>query len=210
MFLPVPALKRPADLPPVPPLLERLRVELLSKQAKQRPASAAEVRRRLREALDPARGEALLPGRKGDAVSDRAARLPSWEEAPKAAPPTQVGGRVGWLSLAAPPAASAGELALGLAAQQIHLQALDSPEAAGHEPLDALVIDAGGEAARATALLGKLAASPLGKRVLVCLRSPDMPTINQMIAAGAADVLPYPVTPEGLARRLQRMLRRRR
>jgi len=53
MFEPVPPLARPTGEPPVPPLLDELRRELLAKRPERRPASAAEARRLLREAMAP-------------------------------------------------------------------------------------------------------------------------------------------------------------
>lgn len=223
MFLPVPPLARPAGLPPVPAPLEKLRMDLLSKSASKRPASAAEARQRLREALltdaDP-----LSAARQG-ALEDRSARIPRWDQAPasagprSAAPtsaaPTSAGGRVGWLGLTPAPLASPEELTLGLATQNIHIAPFRdgadllsaSPDAL---PLDALVLDAGTDEAAAVAFLERLRAHPLGKRTLVCVHTPDLPAVNRLIAAGAADVMLAPITPEGLARKLQRVLRRRR
>jgi CheY-like chemotaxis protein len=60
------------------------------------------------------------------------------------------------------------------------------------------------------AFLERLRAHPLGKRPLVCVHTPDLPSVNRLIAAGATDVMLAPITPEGLARKLQRVLRRKR
>jgi CheY-like chemotaxis protein len=194
-------------------------MDLLSKSASKRPASAAEARQRLREALltdaDP-----LSAARQG-ALEDRSARIPRWDQAPasagprSAAPTSAAGGRVGWLGLTPAPLASPEELTLGLATQNIHLAPLRgaadllsaSPDAL---PLDALVLDAGTDEAAAVAFLEQLRAHPLGKRTLVCVHTPDLPSVNRLIAAGAADVMLAPITPEGLARKLQRVLRRKR
>lgn len=212
MFLPVPPLRRPEGSPLVPAMLEKLRLELLQKSIVKRPASAAEVRRRIRE-IRQAEPEALS-SRHG-ALNDRSARIPRWGVAPSVPPPSaapSAGGRVGWLTLATP-LASPHELTLGLATQGIHLTPLASEahlassEAAD---LDALVLDAGAEEHRATELLTQLQKSPLGRRILVCIHAPNLPLVNRLIAAGAADVVPAPITQEGLARKLQRALRRKR
>jgi class 3 adenylate cyclase/predicted Ser/Thr protein kinase len=65
MFAPPPPLRRPEGAEPVPPLLERLRLDSLAKTPEARPASAAIFRDRLDQALDPARASAVLPGRTG-------------------------------------------------------------------------------------------------------------------------------------------------
>ncbi|MCS6900112.1 MAG: serine/threonine-protein kinase [Myxococcales bacterium] len=216
MFLPVPPLRRPPGLPAVPAALEKLRLDLLQKSPDKRPASAAEARRLLQEALDPSREEVrqLL-------AVDRSARIPRWEALaqstlPSAAPVVPAGEqRIGWLSLTAVPLASPDELALGLATQGLHLALL--PGAAellapppGAPPLAAVVIDAGNDEPAATSLLEQLRATPLARRALVCIHTPDLPLVNRLIAAGAADVLLAPITPEDLARKLQRVLRRKR
>jgi serine/threonine-protein kinase len=217
MFLPVPPLRRDPGLPAVPAALEKLRLDLLQKTADKRPASAAEARRLLREALDPSRDE----GRQSAPV-DRSARIPRWES--PSTPPAPASSaaavpgqeeRIGWLSLTRTPLASPDDLALGLATQNLRLLSL--PGAAdllapppGAPALAAVVLDAGNDEAAAAAFLEKLRAAPLAKRVLVCIHTPDLPLVNRLIAAGAADVMLAPVTPEGLARKLQRILRRKR
>jgi serine/threonine protein kinase len=216
MFSPVPPLRRDPKLPAVPAALEKLRLALLQKNPDKRPASAAEARRLLREALDPSRDE----GRQG-AVLDRSARIPRWESLPPPAPASSAATtpgeeeRVGWLRLTAAPLASPDDLALGLATQKIRLLPLSEAADLLAPPPDApalaaVVLDAGSDEAAAAAFLEKLRTTPLAKRVLVCIRTPDLPLVNRLIAAGAADVLLAPVTPEGLARKLQRILRRKR
>lgn len=211
MFLPIPPLQRPAGSPPVPTALEKYRVELLQKSAAKRPQSASEARRRLREALHPAAEEALSAARQ-NALEDRHARLPRWEHAsspPTSAAPVQ-GSHIGWLSLSTP-LASPSDLALGLAAQGLHLAPLQSAAALLSAPMmDALVLDAGTEEKKAAEVLAQLQSTPLAKRSLVCIASPDLPQINRLIAAGATDVLPAPITPDGLARKLQRIIRKKR
>ncbi len=117
---------------------------------------------------------------------------------------------MGWLPLGASPLASPGDLELPLASQGLLLQPLAAEAEIAQVPLDALVVDAGHNDGAAAALVGRLQASPLARRIVVCMVSPDMNTINRLVAAGAADVMPAPITPDGLTRRLQRLLRRRR
>src|SRR5262249_53904380 len=80
MFAPPPPLDPPSSAEPVPPLLERLRLDLLSKSPQKRPKDAAAVKVRLHEALSVEATEARLPTRKGDEpLGDRAERAPHWE-----------------------------------------------------------------------------------------------------------------------------------
>ncbi|HZF56455.1 MAG TPA: serine/threonine-protein kinase [Polyangiaceae bacterium] len=217
MFLPVPPLNRPEGAEPVPPLLERLRLDLLSKSPSKRPASVAEVKARLLEAMSPEASAARLPPRKGEAgLGDREDRAPDW--GPPAArrgdaltalgvengsimPPVGLfrGGRAGGLTQAC---------VTGLAAQGILLD-----EASKLDELDAasrpvVVLDMGGDIKAACEALERAAAP--GRSVLVCVEKPDIDGVNALIAAGAADVLTYPVSPDALAKKLKRLGRRRR
>ncbi len=109
------------------------------------------------------------------------------------------GGRAGGLTQAC---------VTGLAAQGILLDEalkLDELEAA-LRPV--VVLDMGSDIKAACEAL-KRAAAP-GRSVLVCVEKPDIDGVNALIAAGAADVLTYPVSPDVLAKKLKRLGRRRR
>ena len=85
MFLPPPPLRRPANAPPVPAALERLRLDLLAKDPSLRPQDAAEVKRRLREAF--AQGQAREDGEQAEAPVEES----------RSGDPSSLTGRLKWL-----------------------------------------------------------------------------------------------------------------
>lgn len=211
MFLPVPPLQRPTDAPPVPEVLEKFRKKLLEKSVSKRIFSATEARQQLRDLMASTVEEELAAARQM-ALEDRSARLPHWEHStqPPVSASAQFTGAIGWISLRTPTVLNP-ELTLGMAAQGLRLIAIPiAPTLVDSSGLDAVVIDAGTEEDQVVELLSKLNKTPLERRTIVCIPSPDLPRINRLIAAGAADVLPAPISPEGLARKLQRLLRRKR
>jgi serine/threonine-protein kinase len=201
LFMPPPPLARPADAEPVPPLLEKLRLELLAKHAHQRPASAATVRERLLEAVDPELSAKRLPSRKGELPSGgREDRVPDWNAVPHR------GAAV--TSTTSLPILLVGEklrdvvLSAGLAAhgfEPIHATNMDATHGAR-----LVVVDAGESLEEALAALGR-AQLP----TLVVLASLDAGAMRRLIEAGAADVLAHPVSPDVLAKKLRRLARRR-
>jgi serine/threonine-protein kinase len=218
MFTPPPALTRQPSAEPVPPLLERLRLDLLSKVAERRPLTAADVKRRLAEAMSREAAEARLPTRKGDEpLGDRAARAPKWEgdaipvdvevdveEEPRTAPARTVG----LLRLAEEPGGVSSECEVGLVSQQLDILDLGDADDLGKLSLGVLVLDAGSQLAAARAMLGALKKTAPGCRVVVCAAGLDTDRMNELVGAGAADVVRYPVTPDTLARKVDRVLRR--
>ncbi|MFO0757321.1 MAG: bifunctional serine/threonine-protein kinase/ABC transporter substrate-binding protein [Byssovorax sp.] len=230
LFIPPPPLDRPEGAEPVPALLERLRLDLLAKSPEQRPKDAAVARARLIEAMSPEASALRMPARKSEEpLGGRAERLPTWgspradSAAPTTAPPT--------IPTPAPAAAprsidlirlstdERGVSALcvtGLAAQGISvreiaaddLDTLGVPSVAGAAAL--LVIDAGEAIEDAVGALEDLRAAPSPPRVLVAGADVSSEQMNELIAAGAADVALYPVSPDALARKIDRALRRKR
>ncbi|MCK6588573.1 MAG: serine/threonine protein kinase [Polyangiaceae bacterium] len=222
MFLPIPPLKRPEEAEPVPPLLERLRLDLLAKSPAKRPASAAEVKARLLEAMSPEASAARLPARKGEAVlGDRESRIPDWGP-----PEAQRGGAmgradtepdllpVGLFKLQCGPEEGVTQACVtGLAAQGFLLTEAAKLEDLGAISGAAAVLDMGGDIKGACAACEAIRkAAPSGKApgILVCIAKPDIDAVNALIVAGAADVLSYPVSPDALAKKLKRITRRRR
>ena len=206
-MMPAP-LARPADAEPVPPLLEKLRLELLAKLPHQRPADAATVRARLLEAVDPEQSARRLPSRKGELPGGaREERIPVWNEAaaPAAEAPSAEPPRV--LLLGADSSALHDvSLATGLAAhgmRPVRALTLDTPV----EPApDLIVFDAGFELETGLALL---ASGTTSVPVVVALARLDAVAMRRLIEAGAADVVAHPLTSDLLAKKLRRLLRRR-
>ncbi|EYF07098.1 Hypothetical protein CAP_0577 [Chondromyces apiculatus DSM 436] len=95
LFSVPPPLVRPLGAEPVPPLLERLRLDLLAKHPDRRPATATEALTRLREAMSPEATASRLPDRKDAALAGtREARAPAWsaQSSTAAGHPTPVPG----------------------------------------------------------------------------------------------------------------------
>ncbi|APR84380.1 Serine/threonine-protein kinase pkn3 [Minicystis rosea] len=210
MFTPPPALTRPPNAEPVPPLLERLRLDLLAKAPEKRPATAAEVKRRLLEAMSEEATEARLPTRKGDEpLGDRAARAPKWDE-PEAAPQTARARQriMGLLRLAVEPGGIDGECEAGLASHKLEIMAVRTAAEAASQGLTVLVIDAGHKLDEARALLLEMKKSAPGCRVVVCAAKLDTERMNELVGAGAADVARYPVTADALGKKVERVFRR--
>jgi serine/threonine-protein kinase len=216
MFTQPPPLRRPAGAEPVPPLLERLRLDLLAKSADKRPHDAAEIRARLLEAMSPEAEAARLPTRKGDEpLGDRAARATAWALPQPAhaahgddAVPEGERARVGLLRLQREPGGVGEEQETGLAAHGIDAVALADAAEAATKGVRAVVVDAGGAMDAALAALATLARTSAHVATIVCARDLTTERMNALVGAGAADVLRYPVAPDKLARKLERVLRR--
>jgi serine/threonine-protein kinase len=210
LFLPPPPLSRPQGAEPVPPLLERLRLDLLAKEPSQRPQDIAEIRSRLYEAMSAEATAKRLPARKADEpLGGRADRLPAWERAA----PTQASVTPANVTAANAKQASlirlrpseqgvTPVLVAGLSAQGIAVIA--DPGAA------VVILDAADDLAGACAELSRLAKLAPAPRVVVCAAGVTPERMNQLIAAGAADVASYPVTADVLGKKVDRVLRRKR
>ncbi|MEZ4375813.1 MAG: serine/threonine-protein kinase [Polyangiaceae bacterium] len=198
MFAEPPALARPENAEPIPPLLEQLRMQLLAKKAHKRPADANEVRQRLAEALSPEINAERVPNRKGEVPSgDRDERSGFLGEQPPETKPSALElGELGVALMVLPGGNAIDEtLRIGLSAQGIRLvhdgvlHLLDAPDA--------------------PSAVSWLGTAP-GQQVVVCLPQVDTAGINTLIAAGALEVVAQPFEAGSLARRLRRAARRTR
>lgn len=205
LFMPPPPLDRPPQAEPVPPLLERLRLELLSKHPHQRPADALTTRARLLEAVDPDASAVRLPSRKEEMPGGaRAERVPAWNSAATAeisGAATSPAGRVSIVARAGSLLADPG-LATGLTAQGLsvsHARVIEPTNA------DVIVYDGASTDEAIAALSAMVGTTP----VLIVLQVLDTSAMRRLIEAGAADVLAAPVAPDVLARKLKRILRKR-
>jgi eukaryotic-like serine/threonine-protein kinase len=210
MFSPPPPLARSSGAPPVPPLLERLRLDLLAKVPERRPESAAAARSRLAEAMSREAEARRLPTRKGDVpLGGREERAPAWGAAapePAASPPGERS--VGLLRIAAAGDGLGDACEVGLDAQGIHLVEVSDLAALVQSGLGMVVIDAGPDVDAACAALAALGGAAPGVRAIVCAAGLGTDRMNALVAAGAADVARYPVTPDALARKIARVMRR--
>ncbi len=210
MFSPPPPLKRPDGAEPVPPLLERLRLDLLAKAPEKRPHDAAAIKARLLEALSVEATAERLPDRKGDEEpGSRAERAPTWTGADRpslagtSAPLRPVGlMRLGKANGIGP------ECETGLAAHAQEVVAVATPADIAKKSLSVLVLDAGTAIDEARAMLAEIAKVAPKCRTLVCGSGIAADAISALAAAGAADVLRYPITPDALGKKVDRVLRR--
>jgi serine/threonine-protein kinase len=214
LFVPPKPLRRPDGAEPIPPELERLRLDLLAKNPDRRPSPARVVLERLHEALDPRSVRSSLATRKGEEPSgDRASRAGTWSTAAPAstsAPATASADRAARIVRLAGASGLGGQHETSLAMQSISLAVHRSPDvpAALDEPL--VVLDAGNDFDGAVAFLSRLAATHPRARAIVCLADLSTAHLASLIAAGAADAVGYPIAPDVLARKVDRVLRRRR
>jgi len=211
MFSPVPPLSRPAGAEPVPPLLERLRLSLLAKKPEQRPKNAAEIKRLLLEAMSPEAAEAKLPERKDDTpLGERSARAPEWDHNELEARAAEERPRTVGLFRLAPKGAGIDEACeTALAAQRMRvIELVDVERDLGPQTPSVLVIDAGMDVDGACAKVAAVASRHKETRVVVCAEGLSSARMNALVAAGAADVVRYPVTPDTLAKKVDRVLRR--
>jgi len=212
MFSKPPPLARPEGSEPVPPLLEKLRLDLLAKVAERRPRDAADTKRRLIEAMSPDATEARLPTRKGDVpIGDRSKRSPSWGPPPqgKSIPPSEA--KTIGLCRLVPPVEAVGidpSCETALAAQRIDIVALKAPGDVAVAFLPLVVLDVGSSIPEGRAAVEEIRRAAPGTRVIVCAAKLSAGQLSELVASGAADVARYPITPDDLARKIDRVLRR--
>jgi len=210
MFWPAPGLDRPPGAEPVPPLLERLRLDLLAKSPDKRPSDISEVRKRFVDALSPEETARQLPARKGhEPAGPRRERVPDWTHTHTPSPrPVEASTQepVTLVRLAHSPHGVVPHVSVGLAAHGLLLQDATAEQSPQHP---VTIIDAADQHEEAIALLDRWkTANPT--RVLVCADKLDTAAMNRFIAAGVADVVTYPVDVDVLLRKLKRLSRRRR
>jgi len=213
MFSPPPPLSRPAGAELVPPLLEKLRLDLLAKKPERRPKSAAEIKARLLEAMSREAEEKRLPPRKGETEGgDRSERAPEWGTDSTPPTPTErnpLGARdVGLWRTANEGERVSAECETGLAMQNIEVVVVSSAAEIVARGLSVVIVDAGSNLMGASARLGELAKEAPGTRAVVCAAGLSADRISDLVAAGAADVVRYPVSADVLGRKLERVLRR--
>jgi serine/threonine-protein kinase len=201
LFLPPAPLARPAHAEPVPPLLEELRLALLAKSPESRPRGAEEAARRLRASITAEAAAKELPPRKdGEPLGAREARAPSWD-ATGPAEHAAASADVRLVRLAPRAEGVTADHVTGLAAQGLRLHDDATPR-------PVVLLDAGADVDGARAFLERERAADASLRVVVCLDGASAARLNALIAAGAADVVAYPITPDRLAKKLARVVRR--
>lgn len=207
MFAPVPPLLRPEGAEPVPPLLEKLRVDLLAKAVSQRPANAGVVRCRLLEAFNPIASEQALPARKGhEPLGSRDERIPLWNRDSITVDGLVVNGAIPVYVLQ-PVGGNTGlsdDCALGLASQGFQLV----PAGELSELPQLLIVDAGAQFSESLELLLRIRGRSPDSKVIFCSSELTPERLNTVIEAGADDAARYPVVADVLGRKLERLARR--
>lgn len=210
MFSAPPPLQRHEGAWPVPPLLEKLRLDLLAKRPELRPPNVAALRERFLEALDPEREAARLPPRKtAEPMGGRAGRVPDWTapDAHVTTPPVgRLSGQVLILHFEKAPDGLDDAATIGLSTSGLGLRRIGPDDAA--PPDNLVVIDAGDAVESACAWL-EANSDAIEIGAIVCVREPSGPVLKRLISAGAAEVLPYPVEVGALLKMVRRLLRRR-
>ncbi|PIE06126.1 MAG: serine/threonine protein kinase [Sorangium cellulosum] len=217
MFLPPPALSRPSDIETVPALLERLRRDLLAKEPHARPASAAEVAQRLREAMSPKEHAKRLPSRKGNIpIGAREERTPQWrsETPPQTLIAAETALHVDVFTTGTHPQGWNKNLIAGLAAQGITATIQSNPHLLSKHFQDdesnAVVLDVDDNVDDAVEMLREILADEPHLAVVVCIARLGTERMNRLIEAGATDVLRYPISSDKLARKIRRSVTRQR
>jgi serine/threonine-protein kinase len=162
--------------------------------------------------MSPEATEARLPTRKGDEpLGDRASRAPVWHAEPSENVPPTTRTRAhafALLRLAREDGGVGPEVETGLSVHKLETVPIAALADLGATGLSVIVLDAGADVDRAAATLRELQALSPRSRALVCTAGLTTERMNTLVAAGAADVLRYPVTADALSRKLERVLRR--
>ena len=100
------------------------------------------------------------------------------------------------------------ECETALAAQEIEIVTLDAVDDVAFAGVPLVVLDIGSSIPEGCAALAQIRKAALTTRVIVCAAKLGAGQLNELVAAGAADIARYPITPDGLARKIERVLRR--
>lgn len=212
LYMPPPALSRPAGSEPVPALLERLRLDMLAKAPEKRPKNVQEVQERVLAALDANSSATALVTRKGDApLGSRNSRIPNWEEVAKTceidAEPEFAGQQVMVWNHGR--SASIDEAcATGLAVQGILVISVHSVDDVIAKNLRVLVLDVANDIESAVRLIAELRSKAPSVKTIVCASGLIPQKMTQLVSAGAADAMSSPARPDLLGKKVARILRR--
>ncbi|MCL2823355.1 MAG: serine/threonine protein kinase [Polyangiaceae bacterium] len=204
MFLPPEPLNRPPDAEPIPPSLERLRLDLLSKHVHGRPESAAVAEELLRQAFAETVRD-RVPLRRRD-FATRGSMFPTADPGSGTLPKPGSGSMisVSVVVLRSHPDGWNDANRVGISAQNVSVVSIsDSIETRPRG--DILVVDAGDDIDWALDMVRARGETP----VIVCVSRLDSADLNRLIEAGASEVLRYPISPDMLARRIRRVGSRR-
>ncbi len=212
LFKPPPPLLRPIGSELVPALLERLRLEMLSKQPDKRPSSVMEVRERLIAALDPDSTATEMITRKGDApVGTRESRAPSWGQERQTLPMIDTSGQE-LREISFWKFANAGGVdescTTGLASQGLLLVSASSIEEVALKQAPVVVLDIGESIDEACKVVDTLRQLAPKTKTIVCAAGLIPQRMTQLVSAGASDVLAAPASVDVLGKKIWRVVRR--
>jgi serine/threonine-protein kinase len=204
MFFPPPPLDRPPGAEPVPAAIEALRIEMLAKAVEQRPGSVADVRRRFEEAI-AAVTEIVVPPASLEAAPSEPGPSGAPAEPTTAALPTRT---IGVMRLEQREEGATDLRFLELATQGYHLLRVSPERPTLDRCVDVVVLDAGAEVLAALTWLGFFSALDPRPAVIVCVAEATLEIMNQLMRAGAATLVAYPVTDRQLTDRVAEVLER--
>lgn len=209
MFYEAPAIAPPPGADAVPPLVERLRLDMLAKRPANRPGDIDALRRRWNEALDPD-AAAAIPTRKAAApVGTRDERAPAWSDAePPPAPDVSAAQSIGAIGLYRMTKDERGvdeSCVMGLHAQEMAIKPVADSGTA--EAFSVVVLDVAGDVDGACDWLAEV--PPASREgVLVCVDKPSAADMTRLIEAGVGGVVGYPISPDSLRKKVKRLLRK--
>lgn len=212
LYMPPPPLTRPLSAEPVPPLLERLRLDMLAKTPEKRPRSIQDVRERLLAAIDANSVATALVTRKGDEpLGSRNSRVPSWDALGTTRDIESVsdydGQEVTLWSLSQNTGID-DACSMGLAAQGILLVSVFSLDEVIAKKLRVVVLDVGNDIDGAVRIIGELRLKAPSIKTIVCASGLVPQKMTQLVSAGAADAMGSPASPDLLGKKVARVLRR--
>jgi serine/threonine-protein kinase len=214
---PTPPLQLPPGAPPFPDALEQLRLDMLLKDPAGRP-SAAEARRRLAETLGaaarpasssaPAAPEPLsrphAPAPNAPTLIETARTDAFTPDVVAALTPLQVT----VVRLSSSDGGVNADRVADLALCGLRVATVEAAGSFGQPPPDLIVIDAGSEIVDAAVWLGRAATLNPAPPVLVCVDGLRADQIKDLVVAGAADAVAYPIAFEQLRDRIARLVSR--
>lgn len=214
LYMPPPALVRPPGAEPVPPLLERLRLDMLAKAPEKRPKNVTDVRDRLLAAFDETSLASALVTRKGDEpLGSRISRVPQWSDGEAAttsdmeALPEFEGKQVALWAITSNIGVD-DACTMGLAAQGILMVPIHSLNELAAKKLPLLVLDAGSDIEQAARILGEIRTQAPSVKTVVCASGLVPQKMTQLVSAGASDAVSLPVSSDMLWKKVGRILRR--
>lgn len=212
LYMPPPPLVRPLGSEPVPPLLERLRLDMLAKAPDKRPRTISALRERFLAVFDTNSLATALVTRKGDEpLGSRMSRMPHWDQLATTQNidtlPEFQGETIMLWSIGAKPGID-DSCSTGLAVQGIFVTDVHSIQDIIEKKLRVLLLDVDADIENAVKLLGEIRAKAPTVKTIVCASGLVPQRMTRLVSAGAADAMGSPASPDLLGKKVGRVLRR--